>query len=264
MSSMPSQSVQRRPWFAPRHGDERPLSALPRPVFVALAVALAAQVATRALAPGPTARAVDLDLPPSTASLRVVAAGEAVPLAQALTLRLQAFDNQPGVSLPFASLDYARVEAWLGTLLDLDPPGQTPLLMATHLYGAVAIRPDLQRRMFAFVARRFVADPDRRWPWLAHAAVMARHRLHDLPLALAYADLLRDHATGAGVPAWARQMHIFLREDMGEVDAARVLLGGLIDSGTVMDSHELTFLLQRLEAMGGRPAAEKSSPAPPR
>ncbi|MCU0869537.1 MAG: hypothetical protein MUF30_08045, partial [Burkholderiales bacterium] len=128
----------------------------------------------------------------------------------------------------------------------------------------VTTRPDLQRRMFAFVARQFEADPDRRWPWLAHASLMARHRLHDLPLALAWADRLAQRATGPQVPSWARQMHIFLREDIGEVEAARALLGGLIDSGTITDPRELAFLLGRLEAMGGRASVDKPTPAPPR
>jgi hypothetical protein len=174
-----------------------------------------------------------------------------------LTLYLQAFDNQPGVSIPFLQLDYARVENWLGRILQLDPAGQYPLLLAAQVYAQV---PDehKRRQMLEFVYRQFLADPNRRWPWLAHAVIMARHRLKDPALALRYAQALRIHATAPAVPGWARQMEIFLREDMGEHEAAKVLLGGLLAGGTVTDPHELAFLLERLKRLED---AEKSSGA---
>ena len=47
--------------------------------------------------------------------------------------------------------------------------------------------------MLEFVYREFLLDPNRRWPWLAHATVLAKHRLHDLPLALRYAGCAPAH-----------------------------------------------------------------------
>jgi hypothetical protein len=52
-------------------------------------------------------------------------------------------------------------------------------------------------------------------------------------------------------------MHIFLLEDMGEAEAAKVLLGGLLASGSVQDPAEIRFLTERLNALQ---AAENSSP----
>jgi hypothetical protein len=172
-----------------------------------------------------------------------------------MTLYLQAFDNQPGISIPFADLKYDVVQTWLKRILELDPHTQYPLLMASQLYGQV---PDeaKQRQMLAFVYEEFLLDPDHRWPWLAHAVIMARHRLHDLPLALRYAKALTQHATGPRVPGWAKQMQIFLLEDMGEYEAAKTLLGGLLASEAVKDPHELHFLFDRLEQLKN---AEKSS-----
>jgi hypothetical protein len=176
-------------------------------------------------------------------------------------LWLQAFDNQPGISIPFRELDYARVEAWLARILDLDPRGQYPLLAASRLYGEVPV-PEKQRPMLDFVHDRFLEDPDRRWPWLAHAAIVAKHRLGDLPLALRYARAVTDHATGPGVPAWARDMTILVLEDMGELEAARLLIGGLLDSGRVTDPHEARFLDRKLRELEGE-AAGQGSPAGP-
>jgi hypothetical protein len=225
---------------------QRPAGVVPRFVLGLLTAALAAQVAFVALQPRPVARAAALEAPPSGPALGLLKGFDRLPSAHMLTLYLQAYDNQPGISIPFMSLDYDRVGQWLQTALALDPVGQYPLLMASQLYAQVP-DPARSRQMLAFVFEHFAADPDRRWPWLAHAAIMAKHRLHDLPLALGYAQAIRDQAHAA--PSWARQMHIFILEDMGEFEAARILLGGLLASGKVTDTHERVLLLQRLERL---------------
>jgi hypothetical protein len=235
--------------------DERPLRAVPPVVFATLVSAFALVVLWQALQPAPVANARALQPPASIASLRVASAGEPAALAGLATLYLQAFDNQPGISIPFMSLDYRIVVRWLSTILELDPRTQYPLLMATHLYGQVP-DPGRVRMMFGFVHEQFLRDPNRRWRWLANAAIVAKHRLHDPQLALAYARDLTRHARGA--PGWARQMQVFILEDIGELDAAKILLGGLIESGQVTDPHELNLLVNRLEELK---RAENSSPA---
>lgn len=233
--------------------DERPLSAVPGVVKLVLVAALALEIAWQALAPRPIATAAALGPAPPASWLRVASLGEPIAASELLVLYLQAFDNQPGISVPFKDLDYRAVEAWLARALDLDPAGQYPLMMASHLYAQV---PDeaKQRQMLEFVRREFLRDPDRRWRWLAHAAITAKHRLKDLPLALRYADDIARYAPAA--LSWARQMRIFLLEDMGEREAATVLLGGLLANGEVTDQAEIRFLTERLEKMK---SAEKST-----
>ncbi len=230
---------------------------MPRAIRAALIAAALCQAGLSALQPAPAARAQALAAPPSLAVLRLSSLGDPIPFAQLITLYLQAYDNQPGISIPFLDLDYEHVEQWLQRILQLDPRGQYPLLMAAQVYAQV---PDTakQRRMLELSYHTFSEDPDRRWPWLAHAAIMAKHRLQDPQLALRYAKALREQARGPDVPGWAKQMEIFLREDVGEFEAARALLGGLLQSGTITDAHELHFLIQRL---GDIEAAEKSSAA---
>lgn len=236
---------------------ERPLSAVPRWVLLLFALALSAQISLRAAEPHPSAIARELPPPPGAHMLRLAAFGEPIALAQMLALYLQAFDTQPGISIPFRDLDYSRVEAWLATVVGLDPESQYPLMMAAQVYSQVP-DPARQRRMLEFTHREFLADPVRRWRWLAHAAIMAKHRLDDLPLALQYAESLARHADDPAVPSWARQMHIFVLEDMGEYETARVLLGGLLASGAITDAREARFLTERLNAPD---AAEKSTPS---
>jgi hypothetical protein len=233
---------------------ERSLTDVPRAVWLALLAALILQIAWQWAQPKPVASAAALSAPPPVAALRVAGLGEPVVLAQLMTLYLQAFDNQPGISIPFRDLDYRRVTQWLETILALDAAGQYPLLMAAQLYSQVP-DPARERLMLEFVQRQFMHDPNRRWRWLAHAAIIAKHRLHDDQLALRYA---RDVARLApAAPGWARQMHIFILEDIGEVESAKILLGGLLASGEIKDERELHFLMERLE---GFKNAEKSSP----
>jgi hypothetical protein len=44
-------------------------------------------------------------------------------------------------------------------------------------------------------------------------------------------------------------MRVFILEDIGEIEAATVLLGGLLASGEVTDPKEIHFLSERLEKM---------------
>jgi hypothetical protein len=242
--------VNLRPW-TDWTSAQRPWSAVPPRLRIAFALALAIQFAVHAIAPAPQARAVDLPAPPALAAMQLAALGDRLPTTQVTTLYLQSFDNQPGVSIPFAELDYDRVVSWLAMLSDLDPDSQYPFLLASHVYASVPDR-ERQRRMLAFVHDRFDADPVRRWRWLAHAAIVARHRLDDLPLAIRYARVLTERATDPSVPGWARQMSVLLLADTGEIEAAKILLGGLLDAGAINDAQELQFLLQRMEGASRR------------
>jgi len=232
---------------------ERSLTDVPRAVWFALLGALVVQIAWQSAQPRPVASAVALTAPPPLAALRVASIGEPIVLAQLTTLYLQAFDNQPGISIPFRDLDYRRVTQWLATILQLDPAGQYPLLMAAQVYSQVP-DPARERLMLDFVHAQFLQDPNRRWRWLAHSAIMAHHRLHESELALRYADDIARFAPAA--PGWARQMHIFIRENIGELESAKILLGGLLESGEIRDEREFRFLSERLEEMTN---AEKSS-----
>jgi len=226
--------------------EQRRISAVPRLVLSLLVAALALQIGWQWSRPKPFAHAAALGAPAPQPVLQTLALGEPIALAQLLTLYLQAFDSQPGISIPFRDLDYPRVIAWLDAILGLDPAGQYPLLMASQLYAQVPVEAK-QRLMLDFVHREFLRDPDRRWRWLAHCAIVAKHRLRDMPLALSYADDIARHARAAS--NWARQMRIFILEDMGELDSATILLGGLLASGEITDTREIRFLTQRLEQM---------------
>jgi len=238
--------------------DERPVKDVPPWVIGALAVGLAAQLVVAAVRPAPRATADDLPPPPSTALLRLASLGEPVAAAKLLMLHLQSFDYRVGSRVPYRDLDYERVVAWLDRIVDLDPSAQYPLMTASRIYAEVP-DPTKQRLMLDFVYRRYLEDPNRRWPWLAHAAYVAKHQLKDLPLARRYAVALEKNTTTPDAPLWVRQMEFFILEDMNELEAAKILLGGLVASGQIKDARELAMLQARLKGLEERIEAEKKA-----
>jgi hypothetical protein len=235
---------------------ERPVASVPKGIFLLLAAGIAAQITWSTWLGAPRARAEDLPAAPPHAALRLVALGEPVAVGKLLMLWLQAFDYQAGSNVPYRNLDYARLTEWLSRILLLDTVGQYPLLTASQLYAEV---PDAakQRHMLDFVYRQFLIDPDRRWPSLARATVIAKHRLKDLELARTYARALQENTKASGVPVWVKQMEFFILEDMNELEAARILLGGFIASGQVKDERDLALLKRRLDELvkrAGSPA----------
>ena len=216
-----------------------------------LAACLAAQLGIQGLRPPPPAAASDLPPAPRAAALRAASLGEPAAASRLAMLYVQAFDLGAGNALPYRRLDYARLRSWLHAILDTDPRSVYPLFAAARVYAEVD-DPAKSRVMLDFVHQAFLQDPDRRWPWLAHAALLAKHRLQDLPLARRYAADLERLTTDPGIPLWAKQMEIFILEDMNELEAAKVMLGGLLASGRLSDPAERRFLQGRLEELERR------------
>lgn len=226
----------------------RPLAKLPRSLIVFVVLTLSTQIVWHRWAVMTHVNHQALPIAPSFEGLQVLAIGDVEVTAKLIMLWLQAFDNQPGISLPLQALDYARLDNWLQLISDMDKRSQYALFSASYIYSAVA-NTEKQRRVFDFIERNFKQQPNTRWRWLAHAAIMAQHRLHDNQLALHYARLLRQYATGKEVPSWAQQMEIGILETNGEYESAKLLIGGLLSEQKITDKHELAFLNDRLKSI---------------
>ena len=226
--------------------SERALSAVPAWLWAALAFTLSVQLAWHAARPPLEVTGPGLSPAPGAAALRLASFGEPQAAARVFMLYVQ--------SRAHTELDYQRLIGWLRAILELDPRSDYPLFAAARIY---AENPDPARARAAldFVSQAFLDDPNRRWPALAQATLLAKHRLRDLPLAQRYAAAIDRHTTAPGIPLWARQMEIFILEDMGELEAAKVMLGGLLQSGEIDDPAEARFLAQRLQELEARLAA---------
>ena len=230
---------------------ERPLGDVPKWLWAALGACLALQVAIQGVRPPPAAAAADLPPPPRAAALRAASLGEPAAAARLAMLYLQAFDLGGGNTRPYQQLDFTVLAGWLRAILQTDPRSGYPLFAAARIYAETG-DPARSRQMLEFVHQAFLEDPNRRWPWLAHGALLAKHRLKDLSLARRYAADLERLTTAADVPLWAKQMEVFILEDMNELEAAKILLGGLLHSGRLDDAAERRFLEGKLKELEAR------------
>ena len=219
-----------------------------RPALAVLLVALGAQLAFASWRAASPERTGGIAPPPPLPAVRMAALGDEVALSRLLMLGVLAADSGPDGGTPLRELDYAALRDWLERVADLDPRSAQPLLAASQVYAAVN-DPARARVMLDFVHARFLRDPDRHWPWLAHAALTARHRLQEPARAASYARELRTLTSPGVLPLWAQELEAWFTADMNELETARALIGGLIESGRVTDSRELGLLERRLQEL---------------
>jgi len=238
--------------------DERPIRLVPTGTVVALACAITAQLWVGMLAPPPLRSAEPLGKPLDVGFLRLAFLDERPVAARTMMIHLQNFDLSATNGIPYRALDYRQLSQWLQVALELDPKSKYPLFLATHVYMEVSDISKI-RVMLDFVHAKFLEDPPARWQWLAHATLIAKHRLRDLTLARAYAaELTRLSRSVPGMPMWAKEMESFMLEEMGELEAARIMLGGLLDGGHITDPDEIRFLHLRIQQLGLALRSEKS------
>lgn len=188
-----------------------------------------------------------LPSPPSINTAVVMSMGDSISFSKILTLWLQNTDVQKGAFLSYEQLDYDKLTTWLSVILALDPAAHYPLFLGSQLYTRVKNEAK-QRQMLTFVYTEFLKKPEERWQWLAYVTVLAKHRLHDLPLALEYASAITRYATPT-MPAWAQEMHIFILEELGELEQAQQIIGGILAKGYITDENEIDFLNKKLKEL---------------
>ena len=227
--------------------QQRSWHSVPKMVIISLFLSIGLQILWHHQLPLPQLPIKTLAEPPPLELLHLLSFGDPIVTAKMLMLWLQAYDNQAGQFLSYQQLDYIALQKWLEQILHIDPNSQYPLLVASHIYSNVADT-NRQRIMLEFVYQEFFKDPQHRWPWLAHATVLAKHRLKDLPLALKYAKAIATHSNSQ-MPRWAQEMRIFILEDMGELEQARLVIGGMLATGQITEQNEIQFLNEKLQAL---------------
>ncbi len=190
----------------------------------------------------------DIPRPVPAADIRLIALGEPQLAAKLVSFWLLTVDVQAGRWLRLEQLNYPNLTGWLETIQELDPDSEYPNTVASGVFIDVK-DPVRIRWIIDFVERNFERAPDRRWRWMAQCAVLAKYRLHDLPLALKLAASVRAHTHPEILPAWARDMEFLLLQEMGEYETAYQVILGIIQSGQVLEPREQVFLLQRLQEL---------------
>ncbi|MBN1378697.1 MAG: hypothetical protein JXA04_05635 [Gammaproteobacteria bacterium] len=186
-----------------------------------------------------------LPQPISASDLRVLTLGESAIMAKLLGVWLLSYDTRAGQIIPFERLDYDRLAGWLKTIAQLDELSDYSSMVAAGVFIDVKDR-QRQLKMIELVRQRFWEKPEINWRWMAQAIMLSKYRLKDISLALSLAQDLRIGAQGKGIPYWASEMEVYLLHDMGELEAALLLIKAMIDDGAITDADELRFLNRRI------------------
>jgi hypothetical protein len=179
-------------------------------------------------------------LPPPLPVAPALALGDSQLFYRAAAFALQNMGDEGGRVTPLADYDYKRLGDWLDLLDRLDPAARHAPTLAAYYFGQTP-DPEGLRRIVAYLGRVGARDPARNWRWLTHAAWLARHRLHDLPLALAVARHLAGLPEGAA-PLWVRQMPAFVLAEVGEHEAARDLMATILATDTGLAPDEAALI----------------------
>lgn len=195
--------------------------------------------------------------PPPPDLARAMALGDPQLFYRAGAFGLQNLGDEAGPATPLAVYDYVRLGGWLELLDQLDPDADYAPVLAGFYFSHTPVAEDL-RRIVVHLLKVGARDPIRNWRWLTHAVYLARHQLHDLPLAI---EVARHLATleDPRVPLWVRQLPAFVLADVGEVEAARDLFQAILASDGNLDQGEARFMRRYLAER----LADPSSPGSP-
>lgn len=177
---------------------------------------------------------------PGLLALRAQGLGDEQFAYRIRSLQMQHLGNLGGRLVPYKDMDYARLEHWFRTLDRLDGRAEVVPVAAALLYSNTQRAEDASH-LVDYLADRARAAPARDWRWMAHAVYLARYRLKDNRLARRLASELR-RFEGEAIPAWARQLEIFVLRDIGQRGAARALVRRMLDQGEALPAAERRWL----------------------
>ena len=152
-----------------------------------------------------------------------------------------------GQVVPLKDLDFARLQDWFFLLDRFDARSNLVPVLAGYWFGFTQHRPDA-RYVVDYLLARAENDPEQGWRWRLQAIYLAKHRIEDLELALEIAE-----ATAAiddpNAPFFLKQMPAFVLEDMGEAEAALILLQSIMATHPDLPDDEARFLQIAIDRM---------------
>lgn len=186
-----------------------------------------------------------LDQPRGVNFYRSLSLGSDQLMSYILLLGVQLHDNQKGRHINYSHLDYHRLRDWLLMLYELNPQSDYPAFLATRVYSQIKEKQKI-RVMIGLVDELFERNPQQHWRRMTEAALLAKHQLQDLPLALQLAQKISGLPTTAKLPFWARDMELVLLDELDKNESAQLLISSMLQSGAITDPDELRFLQFRL------------------
>lgn len=181
--------------------------------------------------------------PPTDRSVTMSFLSDKALAYRAWAFALQNYGNTGGNYEPLKNYNYAYVGGWFDLLDRLDPHSNVVPLLASYYFGSTQNPQEQLPYVIAYLEKVGTRPEKEKWRWLAQAVYLARHRLHDVPLALRLAKELGDMYK-PGMPAWTLQTEALITAEMGDKEAAYGLLKAMIATESEhMDPNEVNFMV---------------------
>lgn len=119
--------------------------------------------------------------------------------------------------------NYETLGGWFNLLDRLDPKSNYVPYLAAYYYGAVQ-DPSMLGPVISYLEKVGMYEGQGRWRWLAQAAYLARHRMKDTDWAIRIARKLGSIYKPGEMPVWTLNMESMLTADMGDKQAAYLLM----------------------------------------
>jgi hypothetical protein len=186
--------------------------------------------------------------PPSAFGASVGAMGDRQMAYRVGALMLQNFGDMGGRTTRLSEYNFERLGQWFMLEDALDPRAVHVPYVASFYYGGVPdgkkLRPLIE--YLAYVGRRQDAHQRmgyQNWRWMGQAVYLARFKLEDLNLALTLANELAAMYK-PGMPAWTKQMPVFVTSAQGDKKAAYALMLSILkEDAKTMQKAEVNFML---------------------
>lgn len=180
--------------------------------------------------------------PPSEQGVTASFLGDQLFAYRVWGLVLQNLGNSGGNYMPLKDYDYNHVAEWLNLLDKLDPRSDFVPLLAAYYFGAT---PDMSQLppIIAYLEKVGKRPEGEKWRWLAQAMYLARHKLGDMDEALRLSKELAS-VYRPGMPAWTLQTQALITSEMGDKEAAYVMMKTMLASDTEhMQAPEVNFMV---------------------
>ncbi len=127
-----------------------------------------------------------------------------------------------GQTQSLKNYNYEYLGDWFDLMEYLDSKSHFMPYMAAYYFGATPDEKQL-KPVIAYLEKRGMQEGPQNWRWLAQAAYLARHRMKDMDEAMRIARKLGS-IYKSGMPTWTRNMEPMLKADLGDKQAAYLLM----------------------------------------
>lgn len=144
-------------------------------------------------------------------------------------LMVQNLGDTGGRVTALKDYDYDSLAQWFFVQDSLDPHSSYMPYLAAYYFSAVQ-NPEKFRPIIDYLKEVGQRPEGEKWRWLAQAVFMARFKMNDMDLALELAEVLAQ-SEAEDVPAWARQMPVFVLNAKGNKMGAYALMLQILKTG---------------------------------